>query len=199
MLQKLSALVGVAVLAVACAQTDAGITTNIKSKMAVDDAVKAYQLNVDTRNGVVTLTGDVDSQRAKDRAVQIARSTGGVREVVDHIMVTEAAPTGGGVEPGHESLEEKAREEGREIAGEARKPVDWAERVASDAAITTAVKTKFLADSMVGGLKINVDTNDHVVTLSGNVASRAEADRAVMMARNTEGVTRVVDNLRVGK
>jgi len=72
------------------------------------------------------------------------------------------------------------------------------ETVVADAAITTAVKAKFLADTTVSGLKINVDTSDGIVTLTGNVGSRAEADSAVMMARNTEGVSRVVNNLRVG-
>ena len=49
------------VFTVACAQTDAGITTNVKTKMAADDTVKAYQIDVDTRNGVVTLSGAVEN------------------------------------------------------------------------------------------------------------------------------------------
>ena len=89
MLQKFAALIGAAALTIACAQTDAGVTTNIKSKMAADDAVKAYQIDVDTSNGVVTLSGDVDSSLAKERAAQIARTTDGVRDVVDNITVTD--------------------------------------------------------------------------------------------------------------
>jgi len=67
----------------------------------------------------------------------------------------------------------------------------------SDAAITTAVKTRLTADKVVGGLKIDVDTNHSVVTLSGPVRSAAERSQAVRLARNTKGVTRVVDNLTV--
>ena len=186
MLQRLAALVGVAALTVACAQTDAGITTNVKSKMAADDAVKAYEINVDTNNGVVTLTGDVDSPIAKERAVQIARTTDGVREVVDHLTVTEAAPTGGlydrdGVDRGTGNIGANDRNE----------------PITGDPGITAAVKTKLLADSMVSGLRIDVDTENGVVTLTGDVKSRAEADRAVMLARKTDGVTRVVNNLKV--
>lgn len=203
MLQRLAALVGVAALTVACAQTDAGITTNIKSKMAADDAVKAYQINVDTSDGVVTLRGDVDSALARERAVQIARGTTGVRDVVDDITVTAAAPTGGlldrdgndrGVGFGGE-----IRQEGRDIARETEHAAGRAAHAVEDAAITSAVKAKFLADRVVSGMKIDVDTKDGVVTLNGTVSSRAEADRAVMMARNTEGVTKVVDNLKVGR
>jgi hypothetical protein len=85
-----------AAVAVACSSTDAGITTNVKSKFAVDDTVKAYEIDVTTRNGVVTLSGDVDSAAAKEQAVLIARSTEGVADVVDNLVITpETAATGG--------------------------------------------------------------------------------------------------------
>jgi osmotically-inducible protein OsmY len=64
-----------------------------------------------------------------------------------------------------------------------------------DAAITTAVKTKLLADSKVGGLKIDVDTSNGVVTLTGPVNSSAERAQALKLARGTKGVTRVVSKL----
>lgn len=193
MLQRLAALVGVAALTVACAQTDAGITTNVKSKMAADDTVKAHEINVDTRNGVVTLSGDVDSPIAKERAVQIARGTDGVREVVDNMTVTESAPTGGlydrdEVDRGTGNIGDNDRQDRAEGRNEP---------VTGDAGITSAVKAKLLADTTVSGLRIDVDTENGVVTLTGNVKSKAEADRAVMLARNTDGVTRVVSNLKV--
>ena len=78
-------------VAVACAQTDAGITTKVKAKLAADDTVKAYQIDVDTREKVVTLSGSVDSQAAKEQAVSLARGTEGVADVVDNITVSGAA------------------------------------------------------------------------------------------------------------
>ena len=87
MLKKLAAVVASVglVMTVACAQTDAGITTNVKTKLAADDTVKAYEINVDTANGVVTLTGTVENPAAKEQAIVIARQTDGVRDVVDQI------------------------------------------------------------------------------------------------------------------
>jgi hyperosmotically inducible protein len=155
--------------------------------MAADDTVKAYQVNVDTKNGVVTLTGDVDSALAKERAVQIARNTDGVRDVVDNITVTESAPTGGLYD-----RDDADRRTGNIGDNDADRSIT------GDAGITSAVKAKLLADSMVSGLRIDVDTEDGVVTLTGMVKSKAEADRAVMLARSTENVTRVVNNLKVG-
>lgn len=208
MLQKCTALIGAAglVLAVACAQTDAGISTNVKAKLAADDTVKAYQVNVDTRNGVVTLSGDVDSMAAKGKAVEIARATEGVRDVVDQIQVTAATR---GERDDDFDIDDTVRREGREAADAVRegardvgdrlgKASDRAGAAMSDATITAAVKGKLLADDMVKGLKIDVDTDGAVVTLNGTVSTRAEADRMVMLARNTEGVARVIDKLRVG-
>jgi hyperosmotically inducible protein len=67
----------------------------------------------------------------------------------------------------------------------------------SDAEITTAVKTKLLADKMVGGLKIDVDTSHGVVTLTGPVDSAAERTQAVKLAKGTHGVKSVVSKLTV--
>jgi hyperosmotically inducible periplasmic protein len=161
----------------ACAETDPGITTAVKSRLTADDTVKAYQIDVDTNDRVVTLTGAVDTAAAKTQAVAIARQTDGVREVVDQITVSPK-PTA--------------------TTGDRRD--DAADRttgVATDAAVTSAVKTKLLADTAVSGLKIDVDTKNGVVTLNGNVASKSEADRAMSLARDTNGVKEVVNNLRV--
>ena len=201
MLQRLAVLLSAAgmLVTVACSQSDPGITTAVKSKLAADDIVKAYQIDVDTSEGVVTLRGTVDKAAAKEQAVMITRRTAGVRNVVDQIMVgpPAAATTG---------LSDTAREAGRDTrdAAEAAKDKagDAASRTGSamsDAAITTAVKTKFLADTSISGLKIDVDTMDGVVTLNGDVASKAEVDRAVSVARETDGVKRVVSKLRVQK
>jgi hyperosmotically inducible protein len=69
----------------------------------------------------------------------------------------------------------------------------------SDAEITTAVKTKFLADSKVSGLNIGVETNNGVVTLTGPVSSAAERARARRLAIQTKGVKRVVSKLKIEK
>ena len=80
---------------VACGQTDAGITTAVKSKLAADDTVKAYQVDVDTNNKVVTLSGDVATPAQKEHAVTIARNTDGVTDVIDQLRVNPTAATTG--------------------------------------------------------------------------------------------------------
>ncbi len=80
---------------VACGQTDAGITTAVKTKLAADDTVKAYQVDVDTSNKVVTLRGDVETMAQKEHAVTIARNTDGVTDVIDQLRVNPTAATSG--------------------------------------------------------------------------------------------------------
>ena len=182
MLQRFAMVLSSAglVMTVACSQSDSGITTAVKSKLTADVIVNGSEINVDTGKNVVTLNGTVDIPAAKERAVMIARDTKGVVQVVDDIVVDrEVAATTGTVE---------------------EKPVDNAGSVkdmTTDAAITYAVKTQFLADPGVSGLKINVDTQDNVVTLTGTVNSAEEKAEALRLARTTTGVKRVIDKLTV--
>jgi hyperosmotically inducible periplasmic protein len=213
MLKRLAliASMGGIVVTIACGQSDPGITTAVKTKLAADDTVKAYQIDVDTSNRVVTLSGAVETTAAKDQAVMLARQTDGVRDVVDHLTVNpQATATTGNIRDDASEAAREARQEAREATEEAKqlgreartKVGDAAERTGvalTDAAITTAVKGKFLADRAVSGLKIDVDTKDGVVTLNGTVATRSEADRAASLARESDGVKGVVSNLRIGR
>ena len=63
------------------------VTAKIKSKMVLDDLVKARNIHVETNGTVVTLTGVVDSEAERKRAVEIAQETKGVTSVIDHIQV----------------------------------------------------------------------------------------------------------------
>src|SRR3954463_16519779 len=68
----------------------------------------------------------------------------------------------------------------------------------NDAWITTKIKTEFVNEDALKGSDINVDTNDHVVTLKGTVATPAGKTRAEEIAKTTKGVTSVVNTLTVG-
>ena len=215
MQQRLALLLSAAglVFTAACSQTDAGVTTAVKTKMASDDTVKASEINVDTHNHVVTLNGTVGSQAEKERAVMIARNTKGVSNVVDDLTVGPApAATSGGYEQKIEDTAHDAKVKTEDAAHDAKvkteefghdakvKSESAAEKtgaVITDAAITSEVKTKFLAEPGVSGLNINVDTNNGVVTLSGNVKSKAEAAKAMSIARDSKGVKRVVNHLKM--
>jgi len=85
-----------------------------------------------------------------------------------------------------------------ETAGEKTKDaLSKTGEVISDGWITTKVHTAFVGEDLLKGSDISVDTNNHVVTLKGTVKSDAARARAVQIAKTTEGVTRVVDTLKI--
>jgi osmotically-inducible protein OsmY len=83
---------------VACASTpkqestgeyvdDSVITTKVKSLLAADDFLKSFQIGVETFKGTVQLSGFVGSQKAVDKAGEIARSVKGVTSVKNDLVV----------------------------------------------------------------------------------------------------------------
>lgn len=92
---------------------------------------------------------------------------------------------------------ERARERGAELGEKAAVATQKIEATAHEAALTTKIKAKMALDDTVQARAIDVTTQGSVVTLSGKVRSAAERDRALMLARETNGVTRVVDRLDV--
>lgn len=70
--------------------------------------------------------------------------------------------------------------------------------VMTDGWITSRVSGRFVNEDLLKGSNINVDSSDHIVTLKGTVMTSAGRARAGVVATQTEGVRRVVNNLTVG-
>jgi len=66
---------------------DSTITSRIKSALVKDDLIKAYQVDVDTVSGHVTLTGVVKTRRESQRAVQLAGRERGVKSVRNNLQI----------------------------------------------------------------------------------------------------------------
>lgn len=66
---------------------DASITAQVSAGLAKDPALSALKIDVDTRNGIVTLNGPAPTQEAKDRATSIAQAVKGVGSVVNHLTL----------------------------------------------------------------------------------------------------------------
>ena len=96
---------------------------------------------------------------------------------------------------------DRVRERGAELTREAaKKAADAAthlEDALSDGALTAKISSKLALDDYVNARTINVDTSASVVTLRGTVASEDERERALRLARETRGVTRVIDELQL--
>jgi osmotically-inducible protein OsmY len=92
---------------------------------------------------------------------------------------------------------ETARERGAEVGEKVAIAAAKVKESAGEAALTSKIKAKMVLDDNIKARAIDVTTDDSTVTLSGVVRSVDEHDRAVRLARETAGVTRVVDQLRV--
>jgi osmotically-inducible protein OsmY len=149
--------------------SDAFIEGKLSSIYTLNEQLNPFDIKVESRDGVVTLSGNVESDVERELAVELAKNVEGVKSVEDRLAV---AP-------------EAQRDESR--SGFARG--------VEDATITAKIKSQLLWNSQTDGLDINVNTRDAHVTLEGTVGSEAEATLAEQIARNTEGVEAVTNQL----
>jgi osmotically-inducible protein OsmY len=158
---------------------DAAITASVKAKLLEDDRTEGFDINVDTKNGRVTLKGGADSLADKTIAGDIARTTDGVVAVDNQLTV--AAP---GTEARQQANEATA-------SGEVREALSDTGDVIDDAWITSKVKAQLVADADIAGLDISVETKANTVHLVGDVPNAAVRAEAVRIAQTTEGVAGV--------
>jgi len=72
--------------------SDDMIYDNVRIKLASDQIVKGGALNVDVKDGVVTLGGLVENSKQKDRAAKLAKSVKGVKSVINNLNLKEPSP-----------------------------------------------------------------------------------------------------------
>jgi len=163
--------------------SDVTLTAKVKNALIADKAVSASEINVDTVNGIVHLRGNVDSKAEAQRAVALARKVEGVKGVKSHLQIV---PNEGPHRTQMGKGNGKDAASGRSVG-----------RMLSDATITGKVKAALMQDKHVGAGTINVDTAKGVVHLKGRVPNKAEAQRAVMLARKVDGVKGVKSHLQI--
>jgi len=169
---------------------DVWLATKIHAKFVGDRDIEARDIRVSAQDGVVTLKGRVLNESERHLALTLAKQTDGVKQVVDNLDVEVAGPppvrTVNGGTPG-----------AAPTSGTSASPASPPPPVAAsdDTRITTSIQSKYFMDGRIKGRHILVTTNAGVVTLNGEVADDTERAEALLLARTTEGVKRVEDNL----
>jgi len=92
---------------------------------------------------------------------------------------------------------DKAKAVGAEVGAKTAEAANRAGALLNEGALTAKIKSKMALDDLVRARSIDVTTSGQVVTLSGTVASEAERTRALQLAKETAGVTQVVDRLSI--
>jgi osmotically-inducible protein OsmY len=152
---------------------DAGITAQVKTKIMADADTRGININVDTDEGHVLLRGTAGSETASRKAERAAQSVDGVKLVTNGLIVADASAN---PQTATAKMQQAAR--------------TGADR-ASDAWVTTKVKSQLLADSSVKASDIGVSTHDGVVTLDGTVASSEARAQVIARAESVDGVSSV--------
>ena len=142
---------------------DATLTARVNAALVESRDVPTLSIDVDTLEGVVTLTGIVANKGVSMNVETVVRGVEGVREIKNLLQVDTSS---------------------------------FGQKV-DDKVLGVKVKAELIGAPEISALKIDVDVNNGVVTLSGLVESQKIRDEAVRLADSLVGVVRVVDNLVV--
>jgi hyperosmotically inducible protein len=190
---------------------DGWLVMKVHSEMVDEDVLNGSNIDVDVKNGVVTLQGTVPSEAARSRAVAVAKANDGVKNVVDQLKIGPARAgtmdrAANKTENAAERAEDKAQRAGEKTANAAERAADKtaaagrsAGRSVDDGWIKSKIYAQYLADwnTVLNDSDIDVDVNNNMVTLNGTVKSAEAKTKAVSIAKATDGVKGVKDNLRV--
>ncbi len=150
---------------------DIATSTKVKSAFALSKRLSAYAINVETKDGVVTLSGQVPTEIDKELAGSVTKDVPDVKEVNNQIMVQP------GLKPSESSLREGMR--------------------VADLEIRADLNERLVASQALAGQTLQVGVQDRIVTLSGQVETPAQKTGAEQLARSVANVVNVINNLEV--
>lgn len=175
------------------ASNDAQITSKVNSAMTQEERLRAANLEVEAKDGVVTLKGKVASEQAKERAAELARGVEGVQSVRNELEVDQQAAAGSQERTGAMGA---GAASGAQASGEQDRSRGIGAAV-NDAAITAKVNTGLSVDKRLSAMDIDVDTENGVVTLKGKAPTEEAKRHAEEIARNVQDVRSVQNQLQV--
>jgi hyperosmotically inducible periplasmic protein len=164
--------------------TDESITSAVKTRLAKDKIGRANSIDVDTKDGIVTLTGSVPRATDKTHVGNVVLDVKGVKRIANNLTISGDATGTSGKGDVHVPVPDKG--DVKAVGGKIE-----------DGTITTEVKTRLMKDRVARGTHIDVSTDDGVVTIGGAVPTEADRERIGRLVEHTTGVKRVVNNLTV--
>ena len=171
------------------AMTDTDLKNRVETSLKSDSELAAAKLDVDAdaKRNTATLSGTLESESARNRAVDLARGANPGIVIQDKIDVKPRELTREQYSEEHARVERAKAKEAHETIGSS---ID-------DAWIHTKIVGKLIGNTRTPEHNINVDVTNNVVTLRGSVASMEEKAEAQRVATDTDGVKRVINQLRV--
>ncbi len=148
--------------------SDGWITMKVMGALAFHKNVRATDTEVHTQNGIVTLTGNADSESQKELTGECAKDVEGVMEVRNELAVSHP-------EKPHRTIGVKV----------------------DDSSITAQIKIALVFHKSTHPVDTKVSTKDGVVTLRGEAHNEAEKELVTKLAEDIEGVKHVKNRMTV--
>ncbi|MDN3641057.1 BON domain-containing protein [Simiduia curdlanivorans] len=152
----------------------------IEAAVLFNEHLNPFEIDVEVGKNTAYLVGSVSSDIEKDLAEQVALSVEGIDKVENRLEIKPDAKQ-------KTTKSERQQQDGKFV------------QAVKDATIAAEVKMKLLASEHVSGFDIDVDTENKVVVLEGDVSSDAAKDLAGRIAENVDDVKRVENHLKVVK
>ncbi|HQR34950.1 MAG TPA: BON domain-containing protein [Blastocatellia bacterium] len=170
--------------------TNSELENKIKAKYTTDAQLNAADLSVDANvdRNEITLSGTVGSESLRAKAVELAKS------VHAGLIVTTKID----VKPGEISRTAYTTDRALEERAIAQKRGETVGSSLDDAWIHTKIVAQLVGNSTTPERKINVDVTNNAVTLRGTVETSEQKSEAEQLAKNTDGVKSVNNQLKVG-
>ena len=202
---------------------DGWLVMKIHSEFVDEDVLSGSNIDVDVKNGMVTLQGTVPTEAARARAIAAAKANDGVKGVTDQLRIAPAtaadrmdraadksARAADKADDKMDRAADKAADKTARAADKAEDKMDRAGdktanaakktgRAMDDGWIKSKIYAQYMADwnTVLDDSDIDVDVDNNMVVLNGTVKSAAAKTKAVSIAKATDGVKGVKDNLRV--
>jgi osmotically-inducible protein OsmY len=165
--------------------SDEWITTKVKATLLFHRNVSA-KTEVTTKDGIVVLEGEANSQAQKELTSEHVKDVDGVKGVENKMSVAKTE---------QKTLSEKVETVGNKVGDKIEDVVE----AIDDASITALVKTTLVFHRSTSAHRTSVNTKDGRVTLTGTAKTSAEKDLVAKYVEDVQGVKSVVNNITVKK
>ncbi len=146
---------------------DTAINAKVKSAITANQTVSGLNVVVMTDKGIVTISGNVDSDSQASTLVEIAQSTPGVKDV----------------------------DASKLIVNDSKQP--FADMLITSKIKGLYIQEKLFGDKDISAMAIHVETKDGDVYLTGNVDNQQQVDNAISIAKAVSGVKSVKSDIKI--
>ena len=169
------------------ASSNSEMEQSIKTQFSSDPQLQGIGVDAKADKNEVILSGTVPTEELRTKAVDLAKNGRSNLVVTDKIVVQSSQVARSQYT---EDMARAARQKAKEFCDKIGNSLD-------DAWIHTKITAKLIDNPDTPSRKINIDVIDQVVTLHGQVETMAAKDEAERTAKQTEGVRRVNNLLKV--